>query len=83
MSTSVEYIGLLFKIWTSIESWLGADADNVAVVHCLTGKGRTATVIACFLSWIGEFETPMEAMQYFCTKRGSTIDKVTIPSQRR
>ena len=29
---------------------LAADAKNVAVVHCLTGKGRTATVLACLLA---------------------------------
>lgn len=56
-------LGLLFKICTSIESWLDADERNVAVVHCLTGKGRTAALVACVLAWIGEFTSPMEALQ--------------------
>ena len=30
----------------SIESWLKADDGNVAIVHCLTGRGRTATILA-------------------------------------
>ena len=47
-------LGLLFKICTSIESWLDADDKNVAVIHCLTGKGRTAALISCVLTWIGE-----------------------------
>ena len=32
-------LGLLFKICTSIESWLDADEDNIGIIHCLTGKG--------------------------------------------
>lgn len=27
-------LGLLIKICTSVETWLSADPDNVAVVHC-------------------------------------------------
>ena len=41
---------------TSIESWLVADPKNVAAVHCLTGRGRTSTVLACYLAWVGERE---------------------------
>lgn len=62
-------LGLLFKICSSIESWLDADDDNVAVVHCLTGKGRTAAMVACVLTWIGEFTSPMESLQYISERR--------------
>lgn len=47
-------LGMLFKMCTSIESWLLADPKNVAAVHCLTGRGRTSTVLACYLAWVGE-----------------------------
>lgn len=47
-------LGMLFKICTSIESWINADDKNVAAVHCLTGRGRTSTVLACYLAWVGE-----------------------------
>lgn len=47
-------LGLLFKMCTSIESWLLADPKNVAAVHCLTGRGRTSTVLACYLAWVGK-----------------------------
>jgi hypothetical protein len=76
-------LGLLFKICSSIESWLDADDDNVAVVHCLTGKGRTAAMIACVLTWIGEFTSPMESLQYIADRRKMTVENLTIPSQRR
>lgn len=33
-------LGLLFKICASVKSWLDADEKNVAVIHCITGKGR-------------------------------------------
>lgn len=76
-------LGLLFKICTSIESWLDADEKNVAVIHCLTGKGRTATLMACVLTWLGEFESPMQALQYVAQRRSTAVDILTIPSQRR
>lgn len=76
-------LGLLFKICTSVESWLDADEKNVAVIHCLTGKGRTATLIACILTWLGEFDSPMQALQYVAQRRGTVVDYLTIPSQRR
>ena len=37
-----------------MENWMKADERNVAVVHCLTGKGRTSTILAAFLCWMGE-----------------------------
>ncbi|CAN0483092.1 unnamed protein product, partial [Discosporangium mesarthrocarpum] len=53
-------LGMLFKICASLESWVEADELNIVAVHCLTGRGRTGTVIACFLAWMGEFSTPVE-----------------------
>jgi hypothetical protein len=73
----------MFKICSSIESWLDADQRNIAIVHCLTGKGRTAVVLACALTWIGEFNSPMEALTYIAERKSSSIDILTIPSQRR
>mmetsp|Transcript_19706 Transcript_19706/g.23444 ORF Transcript_19706/g.23444 Transcript_19706/m.23444 type:complete len:740 (+) Transcript_19706:67-2286(+) len=76
-------LGLLFKICTSIENWLDADSHNVACLHCLTGKGRTATIMSCFLTWIGEASSVMEALQMVAEKRNDTMEQLTIPSQRR
>jgi len=76
-------LGLLFKICTSVESWLDADEQNVAILHCLTGKGRTATLMACVLAWIGEFDSPIQALNYISQRRCTTVDYLTIPSQRR
>lgn len=76
-------LGLLFKICMSVESWLDADEKNVAVVHCITGKGRTAALMSCILTWIGEFNSPLDALQYVAERRGVSVDYLTIPSQRR
>lgn len=76
-------LGLMFKICTSIESWLDADERNVAIVHCLTGKGRTAALLACLLTWIGEFSSPAEALQYIADRKRISVDYLAIPSQQR
>jgi protein-tyrosine phosphatase len=38
---------LLFKITASMASWLNADPENIAVVHCMVRKG--SRVIVCVL----------------------------------
>jgi hypothetical protein len=47
-------LGLLLKLLVAMENWMKADERNVAVIHCLTGKGRTSMVTASFLCWMGE-----------------------------
>lgn len=73
-------LGILFKICTSIENWLDADEKNVAVVHCLTGKGRTAALMSCVLTWIGEFPSPIDALQYVAERRGNENNSHPIPN---
>jgi len=82
-SSSPPVAGLLFKICTSIQSWLDADSDNVAVIHCLTGRGRTAAVTACVLTWMGEFSSPSDALEYVAARKCMSVEQLTIPSQRR
>jgi C2 domain of PTEN tumour-suppressor protein len=78
-------LGLLLKLLVSMESWLKADDRNVAVVHCLTGKGRTSMVLAAFLCWMGQaqFNDIYEALEYIAACKQITVDELTIPSQRR
>jgi tensin len=78
-------LGLLLKLLISMESWLKADERNVAVVHCLTGKGRTSTVMAAFLCWMGEagFSDINEALAYIAACKHLAPEDLTIPSQRR
>ena len=56
-----------------MENWLEADPENVACMHCLTGKGRPATILACYLTWAGEASSVMEALQFVATRRGGEL----------
>jgi len=78
-------LGLIIRILLSIESWLQADPRNVAILHCLTGKGRTSCVLAAFLCWTGEcgFHTTTEALVYIAACKRCPLEALTIPSQRR
>lgn len=78
-------LGLLLKLLVSIESWLKADDRNVAVIHCLTGKGRTSTVLSAFLCWMGQagFSDIYQALEYIAVCKQIPTDELTIPSQRR
>jgi hypothetical protein len=78
-------LGLLLKLLVSMEAWLKADDRNVAVVHCLTGKGRTSTVLAAFLCWMGQagFTNIYDTLEYIARCKQITPDELTIPSQRR
>ena len=78
-------LGLLLKLLLSMESWLKADERNVAVLHCLTGRGRTSTVLAAFLCWTGEagFTDVNGALKYIARCKRVSVDELTIPSQVR
>jgi phosphatidylinositol-3,4,5-trisphosphate 3-phosphatase/dual-specificity protein phosphatase PTEN len=74
---------MLMAIVSSIDEYLSQDPKNVAVFHCVGGKGRTGTVIACYLLYSGMLSNTQEAMTYFAVRRSSTEKGVTQPSQIR
>ena len=78
-------LGLLLKLLMAMESWLKADERNVAVMHCLTGRGRTSTVLAAFLCWTGEagFNDVNSALEYIARCKRISVQSLTIPSQVR
>mmetsp|Transcript_15781 Transcript_15781/g.37919 ORF Transcript_15781/g.37919 Transcript_15781/m.37919 type:complete len:826 (-) Transcript_15781:102-2579(-) len=78
-------LGLLLKLLMAMESWLKADERNVAVMHCLTGRGRTSTVLAAFLCWTGEagFTDVNSALEYIARCKRISVQSLTIPSQVR
>ncbi len=40
---------LVAQFCLEVAAWLGKDPQNVAVVHCKAGKGRTGTMICSYL----------------------------------
>ena len=39
--------------------------------------------MACVLTWIGEFSSPIKALEYTADRKGIELEHLTIPSQRR
>ncbi|CAA7055435.1 unnamed protein product [Microthlaspi erraticum] len=65
----------------SVHSWLSADPKNIAVVHCMAGKGRTGLMVSAYLVYGGM--SAEEALEMYARKRTTNMNGVSIPSQRR
>ena len=76
-------LGMIAPFCRDVAGWLGADADNVAAVHCKAGKGRTGLMVACLLLYLRLAATADEALTFFAEKRTHDGKGVTIPSQVR
>lgn len=76
-------IELLFYACNDMHQWLCLDVRNVVAVNCKAGKGRTGTLICCYLMYSGRIQNPEDALRYYKNKRFSTGGGVTQPSQIR
>lgn len=73
----------LIEVLKCIDSWLKIDQENVIVVHCLAGRGRTGTIICCYMLYAGIFQDMDACAKHYAEKRSSTGQGVTQPSQLR
>lgn len=55
------------NIFTTLKT--SENCKNVVITHCLAGKGRTGTIICCYLLYSGRFTTPQQALAYYGKKR--------------
>jgi len=74
---------MLCRLMTDLEQYLAQHDENVAVIHCKAGKGRTGLVIAAHLLHSGQHKTSRNSLQHFGFRRTHDSQGVTIPSQRR
>ena len=66
-----------------MKDFLDKDDENIAVIHCNAGKGRTGTLIACYMLYCGFARTAQESITYYGWKRLKNGEGVTQPSQLR
>lgn len=63
--------------------FLREDTNNVVVIHCKAGKGRTGLVCSCLLLREGVKSDACKALETYAKKRTHDGKGVTIPSQIR
>ncbi|XP_070937380.1 phosphatidylinositol 3,4,5-trisphosphate 3-phosphatase TPTE2-like [Macaca nemestrina] len=71
-----------------VEEWLAQDPENIIVIHCKGGKGRTGTMVCACLIATEIFLTAEESLYYFGERRtdktnGTKYQGVETPSQNR
>ncbi|GFY82956.1 calcium/lipid-binding (CaLB) phosphatase [Actinidia rufa] len=72
---------MIKRFCESVDSWLSTDPKNIAVVHCMAGKGRTGLMVCAYLVYSGL--SAEEALRVYAHKRTTNNEGVSIPSQRR
>ncbi|KAJ3138226.1 hypothetical protein HK100_012770 [Physocladia obscura] len=73
----------LFDISRSMHAWLSLHPDNVCVVHCTNGIGRTGIAIAAYLRYSDTFADAATAFEYFVSRRTPNDQGWPSVGQRR
>ena len=70
-------LALLVNACSKMLEFLSSDPENVCFVHCNAGKGRTGTLICCYLMFCNFVENAQDAITYYGWKRFHTGKGVT------
>jgi len=73
----------IWRFCEDVKNWLDQSPENVAVIHCKAGKGRTGLMICCWLLFCRDWDTADNAMKFYALARTLNQKGVTIPSQIR
>ncbi|XP_007666743.1 phosphatidylinositol 3,4,5-trisphosphate 3-phosphatase TPTE2-like isoform X4 [Ornithorhynchus anatinus] len=78
----------ILKFTASVRDWMQLDKQNIIVVHCKGGKGRTGTMVCIWLIASNQFTSAQDSLKYFAERRtdkgsGSKYQGVETPSQSR
>ena len=73
----------LYQIAKEGYDWLKADPENVLIVHCNSGKGRTGTGICAVLLFMGFFNNVDACLKFFGHQRFVCGKGVSQPCQLR
>ena len=77
-------LGMLVDFCKTADKWIKESPNNVIVVHCKAGKGRTGTCICSYLMYSGQAATASDAMKMFAEARAEKgFSGVQSPSQER
>lgn len=60
---------ILVDFCKDASAWLDKDKENIVVIHCKAGKGRTGTVIAALLLDVGLANNAKEAIDLYGQNR--------------
>lgn len=62
-------MNVLFEVCEEMYSFLSKHPDNIVIVNCNAGKGRTGTSISCFLMYSGLADNATNAITYYGWRR--------------
>jgi PTEN phosphatase family protein len=69
---NVPSLSEMLRFAANVGAWLQQDPENVIVVHCKGGKGRTGTMICVWLIETGVFSSAEDSLDYFGHRRTDT-----------